>query len=130
MAPKTYGDKSCGERGSATVYAIVFVALLATVTVVATVVAAVLVGQRRAAAAADLSALAGAAAVQHGDEGCAAARRIAEQNDADLVECVESGGVVTVEVRHVVRSVLRSDVDVRARARAGPVSRGLLGIRG
>ena len=110
-----------GERGSATVFALVFVGLLATVAVLGAAVAALLVGQRQAAAAADLAALAGASAVQDAAAACPAAEQIAERNRAGLSECAVSGDVVTVEVTLVVRSVFRSDVEVRARARAGPV---------
>jgi secretion/DNA translocation related TadE-like protein len=109
------------ERGTATVFALVFVGLLATVAVLGAAVAAVLVGQRQAAAAADLAALAGASAVQDGGAACPAAEQIAERNRAGLRECAVSGDVVTVEVTLAVRSVFRSEVQVRARARAGPV---------
>ena len=109
------------EHGTATVFALVFVGLLTTVAVLGAAVAAVLVGQRQATAAADLAALAGASVVQEGGAACPAAERIAERNQAGLRHCAVSGDVVTVEVTLAVRSVFRSEVEVRARARAGPV---------
>jgi secretion/DNA translocation related TadE-like protein len=108
------------ERGSATVHAAVLIALLATVTLVAVSVAGLFVGQRRAAAAADLAALAGAAAVQHGGNGCSAAGRIAAQNHTRLSGCAADGDVVSVRVTARVRSWFATDVAVHARARAGP----------
>lgn len=110
-----------GERGSATVYAAIFVGFLASVALVAATVAAVFVGQRRAAAAADLAALAGAAALQRGGSGCEAAGRIAERNDVRLVGCVIDAEVLTVRVSAGVPTPLWSGIEVRSRARAGPV---------
>lgn len=109
------------ERGSATVYAMIFIGLLTTVALVAAAVAALFVGQRRAAAAADLAALAGASALQRGGSGCDAAGGIAQANHARLVSCETAGDVLTVRVSVAVPTLFRSDFQVRARARAGPV---------
>jgi secretion/DNA translocation related TadE-like protein len=109
------------ERGSATVHAALLVGLLATVALLATAIGSVLVGQRKAAAAADLAALAGAAAVQRGTAGCESAADIAGQNEARLVSCEVVGDVLTVQVVTEVRSLFRSSFELRARARAGPV---------
>jgi secretion/DNA translocation related TadE-like protein len=109
------------QRGSATVHAAWLVGLLTTVALLATAVGSVLVGQRRAAAAADLAALAGAAAVQRGTAGCESAADIAGRNEARLVSCEIVGDVLTVQVSTEVRSVFRSSFELRARARAGPV---------
>ncbi len=109
------------DRGSATVHAAFLVGLLTIVALLAATVGAVLVGQRRAAAAADLAALAGAAAVQGGAAGCDVAAAIAGQNEARLVGCEVVGDVVTVRVSTRVRSVFRSSFELQARARAGPV---------
>lgn len=114
------------ERGSATVFAVVFVGLLVAVTMVAASVAGLLVAERRAAAGADLAALAGASAVQRGEAGCQRAGRLAAANGVRLVRCASSGEVVTVEVATDVvswwQTALGSGWTVRSRARAGPVS--------
>jgi secretion/DNA translocation related TadE-like protein len=87
-----------------------------------------LVDQRRAASAADLAALAGASAVQHGRDACQAAAETAGRNGAELVACTVTGEQVLV--RTAVRSAgpgrLLGGVDgrvtVEAEAHAGPVS--------
>jgi secretion/DNA translocation related TadE-like protein len=109
------------DRGSATVHALWLIALLTTVALFATAIGSVLVGQRRAAAAADLAALAGATAVQRGSAGCEQAADIAGRNDARLVSCAVEGGILTVRVATRVRSVFESSFELQARARAGPV---------
>jgi secretion/DNA translocation related TadE-like protein len=79
----------------------------------------VLVAQRRAAAAADLAALAGAVAGQHGQEPCPAARRMAGLGEATLASCAVDGERVRV-VTAVELRIAGHDLTVRARAHAGP----------
>ena len=108
------------ERGSATVHVAMFVSVLTLVTVVCTCVAALIVGHRQANAAADLAALAGAAALGRGEAACEAAGEIASRNGAQMVACRPGGATVTVTVaRHV--HVLHGRVRITGRARAGPV---------
>jgi secretion/DNA translocation related TadE-like protein len=76
--------------------------------------------QHRAAAAADLSALAGAAAWQDGRAACAAAASVARANDARLVSCQESDGVVQVAVAADSAPVLGHRLTSVRTARAGP----------
>lgn len=83
----------------------------------------VLVAQRRAAAAADLAALAGAVAAQRGQDPCAAARRMAELDEARLRECRVEGEQVRVVSRVALRLAGRELV-VEARGHAGPRSAG------
>lgn len=78
-----------------------------------------LVAKRRAAAAADLAALAGAGAVQRGNPGCAAAATTAGANQARVVSCRQDGDIVEVEVAVAVHAV-PGVAEVRDRARAGP----------
>jgi secretion/DNA translocation related TadE-like protein len=69
---------------------LLMVAVMLVVTVVGlTVVVGVgyVVGAHRVRVAADLAALSGAAAVQMGEDACAAARRIAAGNNARLTAC-------------------------------------------
>lgn len=115
------GGPSTGERGSATVHATFFIGLLTMVALVGAAVSALYVGQRRAASAADLAALAGASALQRGESGCAAAGSIAGVNGAELVGCNTTGDELTVEVTVAVPTLFRGTFGVRAEARAGPV---------
>jgi secretion/DNA translocation related TadE-like protein len=109
-----------GEQGSATANAAVLISLLAMVAVLAGAAVSVFTGHRKVTAAADLAALAGAAALQHQRPGCPAADRIAARNHATLVACEVAGEVLTVRVERVVDSVFDLSVTVHARARAGP----------
>jgi secretion/DNA translocation related TadE-like protein len=108
------------ERGLAAPLVVALAGLLTVVTVAGAGLGRVAVDQRRAAAAGDLAALAGATALQHGLPGCPAARDNAVVNDAHLTRCAEHGDRIDVEVA-VSSTLLGHAVDVRARARAGPV---------
>ncbi len=109
------------EKGSAAVLGVVMVCLLTTLALVAVVASGILVGHRRAGAAADLAALAGAAAVQRGEDACAAAGHVAGANSARLVGCTTVGETVSIEVATEVPSAFGATWTVAARARAGPV---------
>ena len=85
-----------------------------------------LVDQRRASSAADLAALAGAGALQRGDDACVAAAGTARRNRAELVSCTVTAD--QVHVRTAVRLTgmsgllgLLEDTSVEADALAGPV---------
>jgi secretion/DNA translocation related TadE-like protein len=80
------------------------------------------VAQRRAAAAADLAALAGAVAVQHGQDACPAAVRMARLDRASLRSCRVVGEQVRV-VGSVSVVLVGHRVVVQARAHAGPRDR-------
>jgi secretion/DNA translocation related TadE-like protein len=108
------------ERGAATVLALTLLGALVTVAVLLAPLAGALVASRRAAAAADLAALAGASAVQHGQDGCAAAARVAAANHARLASCGVSTEDVRVGVVVDAGRVLGRALEVSARARAGP----------
>src|SRR5262245_5989072 len=86
------------QRGAVVVRSAALAGLLVAVAVLAGVVAGAVVAQRRAASAADLAALAGATAVQHGLDGCVAASRSVTVNLATLTACEVEGEVVTVTV--------------------------------
>lgn len=115
------------DRGAATVFTLVLVAVLGVVAVGGALIGGALVSQRRAAAAADLAALAGAEALVAGggsaavsSTACAAARRVSERNGAGLTGCFADGLEIVVEVEVPVRSVLGGDWTAPGRARAGP----------
>ena len=84
------------------------------------VVQAMVVAHRKAQAAADLAALAGASAAVHGRPACEAAGAIATLNGGRLVDCRQSAGDVTVEVVVTGPRWLGQQGDLTAEARAGP----------
>lgn len=117
----TTARRSTGEKGSATVLATVMIGALTAVTLLALTAGGILVDHRRAEAAADLAALAGAAALRDGADGCAAAERLARANGAVLAGCEVALETVLVEV--VVDTGFAELVGtITARARAGPAS--------
>lgn len=109
------------ERGLAAPVVLGLTAVLGFVTLLGAVGGRVLVEGRRASAAADLGALAGAAAVQQGRPGCPAADGTVTANGARLALCRQAGEDVHVVVAIPVRVAGRT-FEVRARAHAGPVS--------
>jgi secretion/DNA translocation related TadE-like protein len=113
------------DSGSGTVWVLSVLLLLTSVAVAGLLLAGALARHARASAAADLAALAAAAAVQRGapDSACAAAARVAQANGAELSGCARRGEVVDVET--VVRAPAGrfSIPAARAAARAGPVAR-------
>lgn len=110
------------QRGSATVYAMVFIGLLTTLAFLGATIAGLFVGQRRVAAAADVAALAGAAALQQGRAGCEAAGRISAANQVELVGCETNGAVLSVKVAMDVPSAFGATFAATGEARAGPAS--------
>jgi secretion/DNA translocation related TadE-like protein len=108
------------QRGSATVLAVVVSGVLATTFVVAAVIGGALVGQRRAATAADLAALAGASALQQAQPACTVARRLARANDATLTSCTVDGDEVRVGTAVRVPLWRGRSLTVESAARAGP----------
>jgi secretion/DNA translocation related TadE-like protein len=92
----------------------------------ALIIAGYAVGFHRARAAADLSALSGAAAFQDGREACAQASHTARQNGARMDHCDVVGDtidfVVTVRVSVIARTrIPHLPRTVAAQAHAGPV---------
>ncbi len=108
------------ERGSATVLALTLLGAVVATAVLLGSLAGALVASRRAAAAADLAALAGAAAVQQGRDACAEASAVAAANHARLAACAVLAQDVRVGVAVDAGRVLGRRLRVSARARAGP----------
>jgi secretion/DNA translocation related TadE-like protein len=122
------------ERGSAAVWVLLLVMVLTAATVIATGLADVSVTRHRAAAAADLAALAAArspdpARPSGGPSGCAAAEQVAAGHDARLLACsIDGAGVVDVVagvdlspwVRHLAGRGTAGGGPIRASARASP----------
>lgn len=107
------------ERGAATVYAVMLIAVLAVSALALTLLAGVFAVRRQMESAADLAALAGAQAHQHGRDPCAAAASIADRNRAELTSCTVVGDDVRLTVEHRGDGLL-GHLPVPARARAGP----------
>lgn len=86
------------------------------------VITSAVVTRRAAAAGADLAALAGAVAVQRGQQGCAAAAAVARSNEVEVVACVIEAETVTVTVARDAPTPWGRRLTVLVRARAGPSS--------
>lgn len=110
------------QRGAATVVAVALAGVLLLVGAATGVVGAIVVAHRRAQAAADLAALAGAVAQGRGQDPCAAAAEVAGVNGAVVATCRVDGADVLVEVRVAGPRWLGQDRDLLAAARAGPAS--------
>jgi secretion/DNA translocation related TadE-like protein len=111
------------ERGAGVVVGIGLLAVLLFVAAVSVGTVAIVLAHRRAQVAADLAALAGAAALQRGDEPCAAVNRIADRHRVTVTRCRVAG--LTVDVATAVElPVALGGADVAARARAGPATPG------
>ena len=111
---------SRGQRGAASLLAVALLSVLLLVGAALGAVAAMVWAHRTAQAAADLSALAGAAELQEGQDACGTAGRIAGANHARLTSCQVQGEEVLVEVRVTGPRWLGQEEDLSARARAGP----------
>lgn len=120
----TLRSRAAEERGSATVWVVALSGVLAAIGVAAVLVGVAVIGRHRAAAAADLAALAAAERAVRGDPAaCAVAEQVAGANGARLAACTVGGGaVVEVAVAVPVRLGPLGVLDAGARARAGPVT--------
>jgi secretion/DNA translocation related TadE-like protein len=112
------------EHGAGTVLAVAMMGVLVTVTVAAVGVVGVIATHRTAQAAADLAALAGAAALQDGGDACAQAAEVAGRNRARLSGCEVDGWDVAVVVTARTSPLPGGVLDLRARGRAGPAASG------
>ena len=112
------GSRRRCSAGSATIYVLALAAALMTVSAVVTGFAGLTVAKHRAVTAADLAALAAAAAVT--TDPCAVATETARHNGARVTECVQEGSDVLVAVGVPAQAPFGLRPLVRARARAGP----------
>jgi secretion/DNA translocation related TadE-like protein len=112
------------ERGAGSVLAVAMMGLLVTVTVASAGVVGVIGAHRIAQSAADLAALAGAAALQDGGDACAQAADVAARNRATLSGCAVEGWNVSVVVSAHSAALPGGVLDLRARGRAGPADSG------
>jgi secretion/DNA translocation related TadE-like protein len=109
------------EDGAGTILAVAMMGLLVTVTIATSGVVGVVAAHRRAQSAADLGALAGAAALQEGSDPCQRAGAIARRNGSQLRSCRVDGWNVGVEVASTI-TLPGGSLDLTARGRAGPVN--------
>jgi secretion/DNA translocation related TadE-like protein len=112
------------ERGAATVLVVAMAGVLLMVGAALGVAGAMVVAHRRAQAAADLAALAGAEALAQGNDGCVRAAGVAAANGASLTSCVPAGADVQVAVTVTGPHGLGQAADLAAEARAGPATTG------
>lgn len=108
-----------GEDGSATLYAVAAMVMVTAVAVGVSFLVTAAATRHRASGAADLAALAGAAASATGATQCAAAASIAMRNGAELTECVVTAGSVTVGVTVRAPRFFGIVLQIPGRARAG-----------
>ncbi|WP_449623428.1 Rv3654c family TadE-like protein [Rothia mucilaginosa] len=122
-APKASSENQRPEEGSGTVLALTIIAALLVLTVVIAGLIGVVSANRRASAAADLSALAAADAYRGLTEGdpCAVAADLAERHGAQLESCTFPDRPETVEVTVAVPVAGPMGMlgPARVRARAG-----------
>ena len=109
------------ERGAGTVLGLTMAAVVLFVALAVAGATAVVTTHRVAQSAADLSALAGATALQQGDDACSQAGKVARANRAALRSCAIEGWTVSVSVTASGATVLGRRVEQAARGRAGPV---------
>lgn len=118
------GGRARDDRGAATVWAAAGVSCLMAVSLFLLAVGTATVARHRAAAAADLAALAAAAHRPGGPGGCRAARLVAERMGAEVVSCRFHGADALVTLTVVPPAPLAGLGRATGRARAGPASWG------
>lgn len=109
------------HRGSASVHALWVVVGLTVVALLVVQVVALVQLRHRAAAAADLSALAATSASTQGGDGCASAADVARANGADVQDCRMDLDVATVTTRLRAEPWWGGEWITVQRARAAPV---------
>jgi secretion/DNA translocation related TadE-like protein len=123
---RTAGSELGSELGNASVLMAGIMGVVVALSGAALVIAGYAAGYHRARAAADLSALSGAAAFQQGRDPCAQAALTARHNGARVDRCKQVGDavdfVVTVRVSVEARTrIPQLPRTVAAEAHAGPV---------
>lgn len=111
------------DRGSGTVWAVMVIAVLASLALAAAAIGGAIVTRHRAAGAADLAALAAADAVARADaDPCRWAALVAERHGAVLTACSIDALVVDVVVGLAAGGLLDLGLTASVRARAGPAT--------
>ena len=112
--------RSAGERGVATVWAVVLISVLSMVTFVVVGLTGAIGARHRAESAADLAALAAAVSGRDGGDACAAAEAVARANSGALVGCTTRDSVVEVSVQVATPVLWGTTWEQVGVARAGP----------
>ncbi|WP_091603348.1 Rv3654c family TadE-like protein [Micromonospora mirobrigensis] len=121
-AVRAPGDRTGGDRGSATVYLLAVGLVLVVFGIFGAAVGAARVARQQARVAADLGALAGAGrAVEGPDTACAVAGAIVRANGGRPVACRLDGLDVLVTVEITVTALPGLVREVSVTSRAGPV---------
>ncbi|MFW6205409.1 MAG: Rv3654c family TadE-like protein [Actinomycetota bacterium] len=107
------------ERGAGSVLVLAAVLVIVTALLAVATLGSGYRARHRAAAAADLSALAAAETLRSGDDPCAAAEKVSMANGASLRSCAVEGWEVEVAAATAIRGPLRWLPDPVRRARAG-----------
>jgi secretion/DNA translocation related TadE-like protein len=111
------------EHGAGSVLALSVVMMIMAMLVIAGVLAAGYSARHRAAAAADLAALAGAQRLDAGvGDPCEVAAEVAGANGGEIRDCLVDGREVEVQVRVAINSIVSWLPAQDRRARAGPSS--------
>ena len=108
------------DRGAAGVFVIALMGVVMLLGLSAAFLVATAAAHRRAQAAADLAALAGAGAHQDGQDACVMARAIAGRNRASVTRCELDSDDVVVRVEVSSPELLGRRWRVTGSARAGP----------
>lgn len=108
------------DRGAVTVHAAAIAVVLVVAALVITEVAGLVRLRHRVAAAADLSALSATQASVGGEDACAAARRIASRNGAEVETCRMDYDVATITARATSRTWWGHRWAFEQKARAAP----------
>lgn len=108
------------DRGAVTVHAAAVAVLLVTAALIVTEIAGLVRLRHRVAAAADLAALSATQASVAGGDGCAAARRIAGRNGAEVLTCRMDYDVATITARAESRAWWGHRWAFEQKARAAP----------
>lgn len=109
-----------GEGGVATVWAVYWMFVLASVGMLALLAAMITATQHHLAGAADLASLSAAARLQRGGDACRSADDIARRNGVQLTRCEVSGDDVEVTVSDTMALPFGLDGSMSQSSRAGP----------
>lgn len=109
-----------GDGGSASLLVVALTGVVLLLGLAGAFLTATGAAHRRAQAAADLAALAGATAQLHGEDACGAAGKVADHNGARSTECHRDGDDVVVRVVFPGPEFLGQSWELVGRARAGP----------
>jgi secretion/DNA translocation related TadE-like protein len=109
-----------GDEGSASLLVVALTGVVLLLGLAGAFLTATGAAHRRAQAAADLAALAGATANQRGDDACGAAGQVADRNGAGSTACHIEGDDVVVSVSLAGPEFLGHSWELIGQARAGP----------